>query len=76
MRTPSTPCTRSSLPVTLAAAEVKDWVVVPYQDRGVAMTILEAYERGLREAPCWLPDLTGVSTVPAIGEIADHLSRN
>lgn len=63
------------LPATKAAAVLHaTWTVAEYQGRGVVMTVVEAYERGLREAPNWLPNLTGVHTCPAPGEIADHLA--
>lgn len=63
------------LPVTLAAEQTESWVVVEWQGRGVAMTIDEAYERGLREAPNWVPNLDGVSAVPGINEIAQKLGE-
>ena len=64
------------LPVTVAAAARAakprsggTWMVVEYEGRGVAMTVREAFERGLKEAPCWIPDLTGITGVPGIGDI-------
>lgn len=58
------------LPVTkLAAEKRRGWVVVEYEGRGVAMLESEAVARGLREAPNWIPDLTGARSVPAKGEI-------
>lgn len=52
------------LPVTVSAAKYDEFVVTEYRGRGVAMTVREAYERGLREAPKWIPDLSGVPAVP------------
>jgi hypothetical protein len=40
---------------------------------GVALHPSEAKALGLEEAPNWLPDLTGVPSVPRPGEIAQHL---
>lgn len=64
------------LPVTLAASKLTygGWVVCEVEGiGGVAMTIAEAYERGLREAPNWVPDMSGVSCVPSAGEINPDL---
>lgn len=62
------------LPVSRRAAELRTgWVVVDYQGRGVAVLQSEAEERGLVEAPDWIPSLDGIPTVPEPGEIENHL---
>lgn len=62
------------LPVTKEAAKGGVWMVVEYEGRGVAMAPNEARCLGLAEAQNWIPDLTGVSCVPDIGEIEAFLS--
>ncbi|MCH8500253.1 MAG: hypothetical protein LAT63_17430 [Marinobacter sp.] len=60
------------LPVSrlLAAAHNSDkedppaFVVVSWEGRGVALTPDEAEARSLQEAPNWVPDLSGVPSVP------------
>lgn len=43
---------------------VPSFVVVEYQGKGVAMLPVEAEALGLEEAPCWVPDLSGVKSIP------------
>lgn len=62
------------LPVTAAAAKTKRWMVVKTPAGGLAVSEAEAAELGLDEQPCWVPDLRGVSCVPAPGEIERHLA--
>ena len=46
------------------------WVVVCCNGQGVAMTIKQAYERGLREERNWCPNLDSVPTVPGRRDFA------
>jgi hypothetical protein len=46
------------LAVSKRAAKSRNFVVVTYKGKGCALTVKEAYDRGLREAPNWIPDLT------------------
>lgn len=65
------------LRVTVSAAKKRrGWVVVEYEGHGVAMLEVEALARGLEEAPNWIPDLTGVRTAPAPGEIQRMLKSH
>lgn len=60
------------LPVTVEAAKGR-WVVVEYKGKGVAMSVEQAYQRKLREARHWVPDLREVDCVPMVGEIEGRI---
>lgn len=67
------------LPVSERLARIHEdggrpsWLVVLYHGKGVAMTVEEANSLGLCEAQNWIPDLTGVHSVPDVGEIKHFL---
>lgn len=73
MRFPPDVCLRVSEKVVNG----HDFVIVDFNGDGVGVALhpFEAECLGMIEAKNWLPDITGVSSVPTRGEIERHLQR-
>lgn len=71
MRFPPDVCLRVSEKVV----NDHNFVIVNFDGEGVALHPEEADGLGLKEVQNWLPDMTGISSVPRRGEIERHLQR-